>query len=443
MIDKAFCNVFHVTFCFLFYMTSYITISNTQKYLLESIKKDHNDYNADGYIGLCIVYFFTAFANWLAPSVIMGLGPRMTLFTGMLINTLYVLQFLSNIDILFYIASAFCGVASAFVWSSEANYMILNSDENTVARNSAIFWGTIQLGEVIGNMYMLFVVKSDTISEQQRDMLFYVMIGISGLGTLLTVTLRKPVYEGEKLEPLNAFVRATKLFITRDMLLISVTSFYSGLEMSFYVGVYTSAMGFTNKLDEKSTTLVAMSGILIGVGEVVGGLIFGFLGNKVLSRGKYPIVIFGTLIQIIAFTITFINLPNSSTDGPSDDNAVIASSVSLGYLCAFLLGFGDCCIITQIYGIIGSVYAKESASAFPIYTFVQCFAAAIGFFYTPIKLYGILIILYIFAVFGVVSFCLVELRPTYRPSVSTADLVENTEQEPSPVESGYCEPTDK
>lgn len=40
--------------------------------------------------------------------------------------------------------------------------------------------------------------------------------------------------------------------------------------MSFYSGVYSSCIGFTSELGESAKTLVGLSGICIGVGEVFG-----------------------------------------------------------------------------------------------------------------------------------------------------------------------------
>lgn len=46
--------------------------------------------------------------------------------------------------------------------------------------------------------------------------------------------------------------------------------FYTGLHLSFYSGVYSSSIGFTTKMGSNSKQLVGLSGILIGVGEIIG-----------------------------------------------------------------------------------------------------------------------------------------------------------------------------
>jgi len=47
-------------------------------------------------------------------------------------------------------------------------------------------------------------------------------------------------------------------------------SFFTGLHLSFYSGVYSSSIGFTTSMGINSKQLVGLSGILIGVGEILG-----------------------------------------------------------------------------------------------------------------------------------------------------------------------------
>lgn len=45
--------------------------------------------------------------------------------------------------------------------------------------------------------------------------------------------------------------------------------------------------------------------------------------------------------------------------------------MSIALLCSFLLGLGDSCFNTQLYSILGRIYAEESAAAFAIFKFIQ------------------------------------------------------------------------
>jgi hypothetical protein len=77
-----------------------------------------------------------------------------------------------------------------------------------------------------------------------------------------------------KLGPLasaqRAFADSVKLFFTKDMMLLSMTFFYSGLELSFFSGVYSASIGFTEQLGTDAARYVGISGMLIGAGEITG-----------------------------------------------------------------------------------------------------------------------------------------------------------------------------
>lgn len=50
---------------------------------------------------------------------------------------------------------------------------------------------------------------------------------------------------------------------------------------------------------------------------------------------------------------------------------IFSLSVSIALLCSFLLGLGDSCFNTQLYSILGCVYAEQSTPAFAIFKFIQ------------------------------------------------------------------------
>ena len=108
------------------------------------------------------------------------------------------------------------------------------------------------------------------------------------------------------------------------------------------------------------------------MGEVSGGVIFGLLGSKTIKYGRDPIVIMGFVVHMIAFFLIFLNLPNLSPFGATSDIAYLnPPNAALALTCSFLLGFGDSCFNTQIYSLLGGVFAKKSAEAFSIFKFTQ------------------------------------------------------------------------
>lgn len=145
-----------------------------------------------------------------------------------------------------------------------------------------------------------------------------------------------------------------------------------GLELSFFSGVYSPSVGFTLEIGSNAKQLVGLSGILIGAGAVIGGGIFGILGSKTNRWGRDPIVIMGFVFHIIAFFLIYLNLPNNAPFGDTTDISHLNPPRAwIALICSFLLGFGDSCFNTQIYSLLGGVFANKSAEAFSIFKFTQ------------------------------------------------------------------------
>lgn len=214
-----------------------------------------------------------------------------------------------------------------------------------------------------------------------------------------------------------------------------VTSCYTGIELAFFSVVYGTAIGNTSNLVDSDTSpkrFIGLSGILIGVGEIIGGLSFGILGGKTNRLGRDPIVILGYFTHMIAFFLVFINFPKDSPLQQTSEAAYISSSLAIALVCSFLLGFADSCYNTQMYSIIGTVYSENSANAFALFKFFQVglvqpltlfwhspfligafpfqsIACACALFYSAVaNLYVQLCILAVSASIGTVTFVLVE-----------------------------------
>ena len=142
-------------------------------------------------------------------------------------------------------------------------------------------------------------------------------------------------------------VGAFRLLTTKNMSLLCLTFFYSGilsfvikfflfyiiiiiilgLELSFFSGVYGTAIGNTNNLvsDGNAKRFIGISGMLIGCGEIIGGATFGLLGSKTNRFGRDPIVILGYVVHMISFFLIFINLPSVSSLERTNDPSYMTS----------------------------------------------------------------------------------------------------------------------
>ncbi|XP_059473411.1 UNC93-like protein MFSD11 [Neocloeon triangulifer] len=421
--DRKFTNVILLGFAFMFVFTAFQTMGNIEKTILDSIKHEDPTYEGDGYTSLAIIYAVLAICNWLAPSVISVTGPKLAMILGAITYSFFIGTFLMPSTWLLYVASAVVGAGAAIIWTGQGSYLILNSDSTTISRNSGIFWAMLQCSMFFGNTFVFFMFQGKTIIDKEtRSLVFIVLLVVSAVGILFLLVLRTTVSSSGSEEeaqtplpaasgPLYALKRAFSLFLTKEMMLLSCTFFYTGVELSFFSGVYSSSIGFTQQLGENAKQLVGMSGIFIGVGEVAGGALFGILGKKTIRWGRDPIVIIGFLIHILAFFLIFLNIPNAAPLGETNDEAFMTSNAVVAILCSLLLGFGDSCYNTQIYSILGGIFPEDSAPAFALFKFTQSLAAAACFFYSShTGLYIQLGVLVVTGIIGTITFCMVEWK---------------------------------
>ena len=50
------------------------------------------------------------------------------------------------------------------------------------------------------------------------------------------------------------------------------------------------------------------SGIIFGTGEVLGGILFAFMGHLTIKYGRDPIVVLGFVVSLVAYFLIFINI---------------------------------------------------------------------------------------------------------------------------------------
>eukprot|EP00095_Tigriopus_kingsejongensis_P001318 snap_masked-scaffold249_size238305-processed-gene-0.10 protein:Tk01318 transcript:snap_masked-scaffold249_size238305-processed-gene-0.10-mRNA-1 annotation:"unc93-like protein mfsd11" len=412
-----------------------VTMGNIQTTILKSaINPDSPGYvpgfHGSGYTSLAIIYTAFSLANWGAPPVVALLGSRATMVVGTIFYALFIAQFYYPNDILLYGSSVLIGLGAAVLWTAQGNFLTVNSDGGTMTRNSGIFWAMLMSSNLIGNTFVYFQFRGlEDIDTHTRGVVTIVLFSICVAGMGVLFLLRKPTWTSEDPHaqdtPTQALKRAWALLWTPNMLLLSITFFYTGLELTFWSGVYGPSIGFTQAFGLQAKSLVGLHGIFIGVGEISGGLLFGIFGHVVVKRGRDPVIILGFLIHALCFFLIFLNIPNSAPSGNVDGAlAYIVSNPYLALACSLLLGFGDACFNTQIFSILGSVYADNSAGAFALFKFVQSTAAALAFYYSDIApLYYQLGFMGVFCVLGTITFLKVELktRESTAPIPTTED----------------------
>ncbi|XP_037891708.1 UNC93-like protein MFSD11 [Glossina fuscipes] len=423
--DVKFLNIFLVGFGFMLLFTAFQTLANIEKTILESLKKDDASFTGDGYVSLSIIYLTFSLFNWLAPSFIASTSPRVAMVVGSLIYIFFMTTFLYPMTGLLYTASALLGFGAATLWTGQGALLARCSDSSNISRNSGIFWALLQCNMFFGNLFVYFAFRNKAhIDENTRLMVVIVLSAVGFAGVLFLIAVRR-VPDNSEMGDTNANMSrsawgnaryalqsAGKLFITRDMMLLTLTFVYTGLELSFFSGIYGPSVGFTEKIHETPKEYVGIIGICIGIGGVTAGTVFGILGSKTARFGRNPIVITAYVIHLVAFFLIYLNLPDNAPFKETEDVSYIdPPKIWLALLCALMLGLGDGSFNTQIYSMLAGVFVKQSAAAFAIFKFTQSVAAAIAFFYAYHLGLGVQLgILVIFATFGTITFCFVELK---------------------------------
>ncbi|NXP27598.1 MFS11 protein, partial [Scytalopus superciliaris] len=427
---KRLFNIIILGVSFMFIFTAFQTCGNIAQTVITNL--NNTDFHGSGYTSMSIIYGVLSASNLISPSVVAIVGPQFSMVVSGIFYSLYIAVFIQLATWAFYTASVFIGIAAAVLWTAQGNCLTVNSDENTIGRNSGVFWALLQFSLFFGNLYIYFAWQGKThISESDRRTVFIALTVISLVGTVLFFLIRKqedtkaPGDEdstneilGESSSAGNKMMRAVAAFkksitlsFTKEMMLLSVTTAYTGLELTFFSGVYGTCIGAVNRFGSEEKSLIGLSGIFIGVGEILGGGIFGLLSKN--SRfGRNPIVMLGILVHFIAFYLIFFNMPNDAPIAPMEGTNQVAymiPSKEVAMLCSFLLGLGDSCFNTQLLSILGFLYSEDSAPAFAIFKFVQSICAAVAYFYSNyFLLQWQLLIMVIVGFFGTITFFTVE-----------------------------------
>lgn len=144
-------------------------------------------------------------------------------------------------------ASAVLGVGAALIWTGQGTYLSKCSNPSNISRNSGVFWALLQLSMFFGNIFVFYQFQGKThIDSQTRQIVFSVLIAVAAIGVIFLGTLRRPyitVEEAEKelKKPIeakeandsvwSAFRNAIRLFFTCEMMLLSITFLYTGIQV--------------------------------------------------------------------------------------------------------------------------------------------------------------------------------------------------------------------
>ncbi|KAL7849944.1 hypothetical protein SRHO_G00192930 [Serrasalmus rhombeus] len=429
---KMLLNIFILGIGFMLMFTAFQTCGNIEQTVIKSFNS--TEFHGSGYTSMAIIYGVFSASNLIAPSVVAVIGPQLSLFFSGLVYSGYIAMFIHPFTWSFYTFSVLVGIAAAVLWTAQGNLLTINSTDSTIGRNSGIFWALLQFSLFSGNLYIYLAWYDKVhILDKDRKTVFISLTVISLVGNFLFFLIQRvepealPLEASESLLPgdtsesdsvgvapqsrgtraLDAFKKAIQLAVTKEMLLLSISIAYTGLELTFYSGVYGTCIGAMTRFGNNAKSLIGLSGIFIGVGEILGGSLFGML-NQCSRFGRNPVVLLGLLTHFLAFFLIFLNIAPDAPLAPEEGTELqgfITPNVEVAVLCSFLLGLGDSCFNTQLLSIIGFLYRDDSAPAFAVFKFVQSITAAVAFFYSNyLLLHWQLLIMVLVGFAGTLSF---------------------------------------
>ncbi len=187
---------------------AFFTMGNIQSVIIENAKdRDASgyveDFNGDGFISLSVMYAVSTVFDFLAPSIVAVLGLRFAMMVAGAMYSLFVASFYVLEDYLLYIASGLLGAGNAVLWicqvtahhiyqydianvpfiNSQGAFLALNSDPDTIARNSGGFYMFLMLAGLLGNTFTYFQFKdSYEIHPDERDVFITVLLIITLIG---------------------------------------------------------------------------------------------------------------------------------------------------------------------------------------------------------------------------------------------------------------------
>ncbi|XP_043955399.1 UNC93-like protein MFSD11 isoform X2 [Gambusia affinis] len=439
MADRRTYNVVVLGVGFLFIFTAFTTCGNVEQTVVKSL--NNSTFSGSGYHSLGIIYGVFSFSNLIAPTVVTVIGAKMTMFLSGLLYSGYIAVFIMPSTWSFYLTSVLIGIGAALLWTAQGHFLVENSEASTINRNTGLFWGLLQCSMLFGNLYIYLDWNGKSeISDSSRRNIFLFLLVSSILGTLSFLVLRTSHREEELLSEeegqsllstrtmyknrANTALQDTKtqfqtilhLLKTKTIMLLSPCMVYSGLELSFYSGVYGTCIGATAHFGEAAKGLIGISGIVVGIGEIIGGGLFGLLCKNSRFR-RTSVVFLGMVVHFVASYLIFLNIPDDApvvVETTTKKNPFLSPSASIALLCSFLLGLGDSCFNTQLYSILGHVYAEQSTSAFAIFKFIQSVSAAVAFFYSGyLLLTWQLLLLVVLGFTGTLCFFVVERIQEY------------------------------
>ncbi|CAH0382424.1 unnamed protein product [Bemisia tabaci] len=410
-------NLVYLGICFLVLTLSTNAVLSIQEALLAG--DGHG--GQKGYVCLAIDCAFLSLSLWLGPSILTVTGVKVSLIIGALGDVLYSAAFYFDDVKIIYPICATNGLTHALLWTAQGTYLIENSSPKTIARDTSVFWLVICAAPIVGNVVLFFLLdKKAKVDTSTRYLILNVLIGIAFVAVVLFCFIRPAASEDSAQKKKTrrqegfweALVKSWKVFIDKDMLLLTPIFCFSGMQMSYSNVIFITSVGFTLNLTTYSKQLVPLSGIFIGFGVIFGGIVqylckkkckFDYERSLFLSAGQF--------CYIISFVLTVLNFPNDAVFGDTENVGIVFNSVPICLLASFMIGVGQMYTLSNTTNLVAVMFRQQSSQCSAIFNFVKFGASGMTYFYCQfLGLHYQVAILASFGIVGLILFLVVDAR---------------------------------
>lgn len=123
---------------------------------------------------------------------------------------------------------------------------------------------------LVANLVSFFLFQDqEIIAEESWKLLGAIITGVTAAGLVPTLLLRPTPWAERKTDQtvLTTLESSIRLFCSRGMLLLSMTMFFTGINQSLAVGVYSGSIGFTKGWEDLIMILEVMFTLCIGLAQ--------------------------------------------------------------------------------------------------------------------------------------------------------------------------------
>lgn len=334
-----------------------------------------------GFTSNALVYLTLSMSNLVAPMFVTRHGAVNSMIYASSMYQLYLMSFVVPFSFTILLTSVSLGFGAAIIWTAQAVFLSENSDPARRGRDSGIFWALLQMRLFVGNAIAYVTMsgeESGPVTPATARSFFFGMVVLGCMATVLFCSLPRSVRTKTTAPSIRTTVRLMyEMMHTERMSLLAVASAYTGLLLTFWSGKYFTMVSGHMEPDDIalpdtfSHTLVAVAGIAVGAGEVLGGVGFGRVADKYGRTYVAALTFAANMVAMILVSTVVYSLKESGND-----------RATLMLIAGFCLGLCDSGISTLMYALVAESYVgdeERTVSAFAIVKLTQSLACAAAF----------------------------------------------------------------